>query len=148
MAVTLAYTDLGVEDDRAVLLATEFDFQFDLLYAHVVFRVDTADFTLKGHTPLLEAAAGLRWVMDRLADGETRTFECPVCSDKISFTRSGDHVVISANYTDATATVGVTELHDAVRGFHERVTRDIRGRYPGLDENPAAQQYLARNPGA
>ncbi len=143
MTITLDYTDLGFEDDRAVLLATEFDFQFDLLYAHVVFRVDAAEFTFEGHMPLLDASAGLRWLMDLLADGEARTYESPVSRDKISFARSGDQVAISASYTEATATVDFTELHDAVRGFHERVTRDLLIRYPGLAENPNAAEYLA-----
>jgi hypothetical protein len=146
MTITLDYTDLEFDDDRAVLLAEETDFQFDLLYAHVVFRVDAADFGLEGYTPLLDASAGLRWLMDLLADGEARTYESPVSSDKITFARSGDQVAISASYTEVTATVNLAQLHDAVRGFHERVTRDLLDRYPGLAENPNAQEYLAPDP--
>ncbi len=144
MTITLGYTDLQFDDDRAVLRAEETDFQFDLLYAHVVFGVDAADFTFEGYVPLLDASAGLRWLMDLLADGEARTYESSVSSDTITFARSGDQVAISASYTEATATVNFTELHDAVRGFHERVTRDLVERYPGLAGNPNAQDYLAQ----
>jgi hypothetical protein len=146
MTITLDYTDLEFDDDRSVLLAVETDFQFDLLYAHVVFRAGAADFSLQGYTPLLDTSAGLRWLMDLLADGETRTWESSVSSDKITFARSGDGVAISASYTEATATVEFAELHDAVRAFHERVTRDVLHRYPGLVENPAAEDYLAPDP--
>ncbi len=86
--------------------------------------------------------------MDLLADGETRTLESSVSTDKITFARSGDQVRISATYTDATATVNFAELHDAVTAFHERVTRDVLARYPGLVENPAAADYLAPDHGA
>jgi hypothetical protein len=146
MTITLDYTDLTFDDDRSVILAEETDFQYDLLYAHVVFRVDAADFTLEGGTPLLEAAAGLRWLMDLLADGETRTFADPVSRAKITFARTSDDVAISATYTEAMATVGFAELRDAVRAFHERVTRDVLARYPGLRDNPAADDYLAPAP--
>lgn len=150
MTITLDYSDLTFDDERSVLLAQETDFQYDLLYAHVVFRVGPADFTLEGGTPLLDAAAGLRWLMDLLADGEDRTYASPVSHDKITFARSSDEVAISATYTEATATVGFDQLHHAVTAFHERVTRDVLGRYPGLRENPAASDYLApaQAPGA
>jgi hypothetical protein len=80
MTITLDYSDLTFDDERSVLLAEETDFQYDLLYAHVVFRVGPADFTLEGGTPLLDAAAGLRWLMDLLADGEDRTYASPTRS--------------------------------------------------------------------
>jgi hypothetical protein len=144
MTITLDYADLGFEDDRDVLLADEYAFQYDLLYARITFRVDAADFTIKDeYTPLLDASAGLRRLVDPLADGEAKTYDSPVSSAKITFTRSGDQVAISANYTEATATVAFTELRDAVTEFHERVTHDVLDRYPGLAENPGAQDYLA-----
>jgi hypothetical protein len=147
MTITLGYTDLHFEDDRSVLLADEYAFQYDLLYARITFRVDAADFTIKDeYTPLLDASAGLRGIADSLADGEARVYESPVSWAKITFTRSGDQVAISANYTEAAATVALTELRDAVKDFHERVTRDVLDRYPGLVENPGAQQYLAPDP--
>jgi hypothetical protein len=55
---------------------------------------------------------------------------------------SHDQVAISANYTEATATVALTELHDAVKAFHQRVTRDVLDRYPTLAENPAARKFF------
>jgi hypothetical protein len=151
MTITLDYTDLRFDDDRAVLLAEETDFEYDLLYARIVFRVDAADFTMGDeYTPLLDASAGLRRVVDLLPDGEAMTYESPVSWAKITFARSGDRVAISANYTEATATVGLAELKEAVSGFHQRVTRDLLVRYPGLAENPAAAKYLALDaaPGA
>jgi hypothetical protein len=147
MTITLDYADLHFEDDRSVLLADEYAFQYDLLYARITFRVEAADFTIKDeHTPLLDASAGLRGLVDSLADGEAKTYDSPVSSAKITFTRSGDQASISASYTEATATVALTELHDAVKGFHERVTRDVLDRYPGLVENPDARKYLAPDP--
>lgn len=148
MTIVLDYTDLTFDDDGAVLSADEYAFQYDLLYAHVVFRAGAADFSLEGGTPLLDASAGLRWVTDLLADGEERTYESPVSRAKIVFARSGDQVAISASYTETTATVGFTELHDAVKTFHERVTRDVLDRYPALKANPDAQEYLASEPAA
>jgi hypothetical protein len=146
MTITLDYTDLTFDDERSVLLAEGTDFQYDLLYAHVMFRVGAADFALEGGTPLLDASAGLRWLMDLLADAEQRTYESPVSRAKITFARAGDLVAISATYTEATASVGFTELHHAVKAFHERVTQDVLARYPGLRENPAADEYLAPAP--
>jgi hypothetical protein len=147
MTITLDYADLHFEDDRSVLLADEYAFQYDLLYARITFRVDAADFTIKDeYTPLLDASAGLRALVDSLPDGGARTYDSPVSWAKITFTRSGDQATISANYTEATATVVFTELHDAVKAFQERVTRDVLDRYPGLVENPGAQQYLAPDP--
>jgi hypothetical protein len=147
LTITLDYADLDFEDDRDVLRADMYAFQYDLLYARITFRVDAADFTVKDeYTPLLDASAGLRQLVDVLADGEARTYESPVSRAKLTFTRSRDEVAISANYTEATATVALAELHDAVKGFHERVTRDVLDRYPGLVENPDARKYLAPDP--
>jgi hypothetical protein len=143
MSITLDYADLDFDDDRAVLLAEETDFEYDLLYAQIVFRVGAADFTFDGYTTLLDAAAILRGRVDFLADRQTNSYESPVAWEKLSFARAGDQVAISANYTEATATVGLTELKEAVVGFHERVTRDLLARYPGLAENPDAAKYLA-----
>jgi hypothetical protein len=147
MTITLDYADLHFDEDRDVLLADEYAFQYDLLYARITLRVGGADFTIKDeYTPLLDASAGLRRVVDLPADGDAKTYDSPVSSAKITFTRAGDQVAISANYTEATASVELTELQDAVKAFHERVTRDVLNRYPGLVENPSAQEYLAGDP--
>ncbi|HXD63421.1 MAG TPA: hypothetical protein VNV17_02330 [Solirubrobacteraceae bacterium] len=147
MTITLDYSDLHFEEDRDVLVADEYAFQYDLLYARITFRVDAADFTIKDeYTPLLDVSAGLRRVVDLLSDGEAKTYDSPVSQAKITFTRSGDQVAISANYTGATANVAFTELRDTVKRFHERVTRDVLERYPGLGENPGAQEFLAPDP--
>lgn len=145
MTITLDYTDLHFDDDSEVLAAGELEFEFELLFAQIVFRVDAADFTFPELTSLLDAAAILHGRVDRLADGETGTYESPVAWEKLSFTRSGDQVAISANYTEATATVGLAELKDAVAGFHQRVTQDLLIRYPGLAGNAAAAKLLARD---
>jgi hypothetical protein len=145
MTITLDYADLEFDDDPEVLLADEYAFQYDLLYGRITFGVDAADFTIKEeYTPLLDASAGLRRAVDLLRDGEAKTYDSPVSSAKITFARSGDQIAISANYTEATATVSLTELREAVSGFHHRVTRDLLARYPGLAGNPDAVKYLAQ----
>jgi hypothetical protein len=68
VAITLDYTDLEFEDDRAVMLALETDFQFDYLYAQIDFRVDAADFSIAHeHVTLLDFSATLCWCVDQLA---------------------------------------------------------------------------------
>jgi hypothetical protein len=143
MTITLDYTDLHFDDDSEVLRAGELEFEFELLFAQIVFRVDAADFTFEEYTTLLDAAAILRGRVRELADGGTNTYESPVSGETLIFARSADHVAISANYTEATATVSRAELNDAVTEFHQRVTRDLLVRYPGLAENPNAAKYLA-----
>jgi hypothetical protein len=143
MTITLDYTDLHFDDDGEVLAARELDIEFELLFAQIVFRVDAADFTFDDYTTLLDAAATLRGRVNLLADGETNSYESPVAWEKLSFARSGDQVAISANYTEAKATVGLTELKEALIGFHERVTRDLLARYPRLADNPDVAKYLA-----
>jgi hypothetical protein len=78
-----------------------------------------------------------------LADGETSSYESPVSGETLTFVRSADQVEISANYTEATATVGYAELLEAVTAFHQRVTQDLLVSYPGLAENADAAKYLA-----
>lgn len=147
MTITLEYTDLQFDDDGAVLRAEETDFEYDLLYARIVFRVDAADFTIEDeYVPLLDASVRLRTLVCSLADGETKSYESPTSWEKITFARSSDQVAISSNYTEATATVSLTDLKDAVVAFHERVMRDLLARYPGLDETSGARVYFAPGP--
>lgn len=148
MTITLEYTDLHFDDDSEVMQASDLEFQFELLYAQVVFRVDGADFTFDEYTTLLDAAAILRGRIHLLADGDTSTYESPVSGETLTFVRSGDQVAISANYTDATATVGLAELKTAVAEFYDRVVQDLLIRYPGLDQVPGARAYFASEPAA
>ncbi len=143
MTITLNYSDLHFDDDRAVMLAEETDFEYDLLFAQIAFRVDAADFTIDGHVPLLDVAARLGAIGDSLADGETRNYAVPTGRETLTFARSGDQVAISANYTEATTTVSFAELAPAVSGFHRRVVQDLLARYPGLDATPGARGYFA-----
>jgi hypothetical protein len=144
MTITLDYTDLDFEDDRAVMLAEETDFEYDLLYARIVFRVDAADFSIPDeYVTLLDASTRLHTLVDSLADGEAKSYESPTSWAKLTFARSGDQVAISANYTEATATAGLGELQPAVSEFHQRVMQDLLIRYPGLDETPGARGYFA-----
>lgn len=53
-----------------------------------MFRVDVADFTLEGYTPLLDASARLRTLADSLADGEAKSYESPTSWGRITFARS------------------------------------------------------------
>jgi hypothetical protein len=84
----------------------------------------------------------LRTIVDSLADGDSESYASPTAWARITFTRSGDHVAISASFTDATATVALSELRDASAAFHARVMQDVVARYPGLAENPAAQKFF------
>jgi hypothetical protein len=142
MTITLDYTDLHFDDDSEVLAADELEFQYELLLAQIVFRVDAADFSFDEYTTLLDAAAILRGRVNLLDDGQTSTYESPVAWEKLSFARTGHRVTISANYTEATATVGLDELKAAVAAFYQHVTRDLLARYPGLDELPGARPYF------
>ena len=121
MTITLDYSDLQFDDDRAVLLADENDFHYELLFARIVFRVDAADFTLEGDEapPLLDFSFALRTLAASLADGESDSYKSPTAWARITFTRSGEQVAISASFTEATATVGLTELQDATATFHD-----------------------------
>lgn len=148
MNITLDYTDPHFDEDSDVLPAGELEFEFELLFAQIVFRVAAADFTFGEYTTLLDAAAILRGRVSLLADGGTNSYESPVSGETLTFARFGDQVAISANYTEATATVSLTELKEAVTGFHQRVTRDLLVRYPGLAENPDAPKYLALDGGS
>jgi hypothetical protein len=142
MTITLDYTDLHFEEDSDVMSASALEFQFEMLAALVVFRVDGRDFSFEQYTTLLDAAAILQGRVNLLGDGETSSYENPLSSERLNFSRTGDQVTIAANYTQATATVGYTELHDAVTAFWERVARDLLQRYPGLDEAPGARDYF------
>jgi len=148
MTITLDYSDLQFDDDRAVLLADENDFHYELLFARIVFRVDAADFTLEGDEapPLLDFSFALRTLAASLADGESDSYKSPTAWARITFTRSGEQVAISASFTEATATVGLTELQDATATFHARVIQDLLIRYPALGENPGARKFLVPDP--
>lgn len=148
MTVTLDYTDLLFDDDRAVLQADENDFHYELLFARIVFRVDAADFTLEGEeaAPLVDFSFALRTLVDTLADGDSDSYKSPTAWARITFARSGDQVAISASFTDATATAALSELQDATARFHARVMQDLLIRYPTLADNPAAQKFLVPDP--
>jgi hypothetical protein len=143
MTITLDYTDLQPDDPAEVLAAGALELQHELLFAELVFRVDAADFTSDEHTTLLDAAAILHGRVTHLTDGATSRYESPVSGDTIDFARAGDQVTISAGFTDAVATADLAELTAAVTAFHERVSRDLLARYPGLAGNPAARAQLA-----
>jgi hypothetical protein len=143
MTITLDYTDLEFDDDRAVLLATEGDFHYELLFAQTVFRVDDADFSIPDEkVPLLDFSFVLRTLASELPDGEEADYESPLSRLKITFARSGETVGLSSNFTDATTRVALSELRDATAAFHARVMRDLVTRYPTLAENPAAQKFF------
>jgi hypothetical protein len=144
MTITLDYTDLDFDDDRAVLLAEETDFHYELLLARTVFRADDADFSiLDEKVPLLDFSFVLRTLAQELPDGEQEYYESPLSWLRITFARSGETVALSSNFTDATATVALTELRQATIDFHARVMQDLVIRYPKLPENPAAQKFFA-----
>jgi hypothetical protein len=143
MAITLDYTDLHFDDDRAVLLATEGDFHYERLFARTVFRVDGADFSIQDEdVPLLDFSFVLRTLAAELPDGAQEGYDSPVSWLKITFARSGETVTLGASCTDATATVALSELRHATADFHARVMQDVVARYPGLAENPAAQKFF------
>lgn len=144
MTITLDYTDLQFDDDRAVLLADENDFHYELLFARIVFRVDAADFTLAGDEapPLVDFSFALRTLVASLADGDSESYKSPTAWARITFARSGDQVAISASFTDATATVALSELGDATAAFHARVMQDLLIRYPKLADSPGAQKFF------
>jgi hypothetical protein len=147
MTITLDYSDLHFEEDRAVMLAEETDFEYDLLSVEIVFLVDGADFSITHeHVTLLDFSASLRWLVDSLTDAESTEYKSPTAWAQIIFVRSGDQVAISTNYTKATASVRLSDLQQAVRDFHERVLHDLLARYPGLDETPGARPYFAPDP--
>jgi hypothetical protein len=144
MTITLDYTDLDFDDDRAVLLAEETDFHYELLLARAIFRVDDADFSiLDEKVPLLDFSFVLRTLASELADGQEEYYESPLSWLRITLARSGETVGLSSNFTDATATVALTELRQATTDFHARVMQDLVIRYPKLPENPAAQKFFA-----
>jgi hypothetical protein len=144
MTITLDYTDLRFDDDRAVLLAEEGDFHYELLLARTIFRIDHADFSIRDEkVPLLDFSFVLRTLALELPDGEQEEYESPLSWLKIVFARSGESVGVSASFTDATATVALTELRQATIDFHARVMQDLVIRYPKLPENPAAQKFFA-----
>jgi hypothetical protein len=144
MTITLDYTDLLFDDDRSVLLGNENDFHYELLFARIVFRVDAADFTLEGEeaAPLVDFSFALRTLADSLADGESESYRSPTAWARITLTRSGDQVAISASFTDATATAALSELRHATAEFHARVMEDLEIRYPKLADNPGAQKFF------
>lgn len=143
MTVTLTYSDLAFDDDATVLQAEEGDFHYELLLARILLRAGGADFTLGDEkVPLLDASFGLRTLVASLADGEAETYESPLSWTALTFARSGEEVAISANDTEATATVALPELAEATRSFHDEVMQDLLVRYPGLSDNPAAEKFL------
>jgi hypothetical protein len=147
MTISLDYTDLLFDDDRAVLLAEEGDFHYELLLARTIFRVDDADFGIRTEkVPLLDFSFVLRTLALELPDGEQEDYESPLSWLRITFARSGETVGLSSNFTDATATVALTELRRATTDFHARVMQDLVIRYPKLPENPAAQKFFAPDP--
>jgi hypothetical protein len=151
MTITLDYTDLQFDDDRAVLRAEEGDFHYELLLARTVLRVDGVDLSIRDEkVPLLDFSLVLRSLASQLPDGEEGEYESPLSWLKITFARSGETVTLSSNFTDATATVALGELRDATAAFHARVMQDLEIRYPTLAENPAARKFFtpATAPGA
>jgi hypothetical protein len=143
MTIMLDYTDLDFDDDRAVLLATEGDFHYELLFAQTIFRVDDADFGIPDEkVPLLDFSFVLRTLASELLDEEEEYYESPASRLKITFARSGETMGLSANFTDATATVALNELRHATAAFHARVMQDLVIRYPGLAGNPAARKFF------
>ncbi len=147
MTITLDYTDLQFDDDRAVLQAEEGDFHYELLLARTIFRVHDADFSIQDEkVPLLDFSLVLRTLVSELPDGGAEDYESPLSWLKITFARAGETVELSSNFTDATATVELSELRRATAVFYARVMQDLLVRYPGLAENPSAQKFFVPNP--
>ena len=72
-----------------------------------------------------------------------KSYKSPTAWARITLTRAGDQVTVSASFTDAKATVALTELRQAAAAFHARVMQDLVIRYPKLADNPAAQKFFA-----
>ena len=97
-----------------MLEAEEGDFHYELLLARTVFRVGDADFSIQDEkVRLLDFSLVLRTLVSELPDGEAEDYESPLSWLKITFARSGETVGLSSNFTDATATVALSELRDA-----------------------------------
>jgi hypothetical protein len=147
MTITLDYSDLQLDDDRVVSKAAEGDFHYELLLARTVFRVNDADLSIHDEkVPLLDFSLVLLTLAAALADGAQADYESPVSWLKISFARSGETVRLGSNFTDASTTVGLSELRDATAAFHGRVMHDLVIRYPTLAENPAAHKFFVPGP--
>ena len=119
--------------------ADEGTLHYELFLGDVCLRVENADFSTDwGWVPVLDFALGLVRVIRSLAPGTCEVFEFTESEASLYFTRSiDDQVVVSANYSSATATVSYGELLNRARGFLRRVVIELQNAYPALTKNPS-----------
>jgi hypothetical protein len=102
-----------------------------------IFVVNGADFSAKwGWIPLLDFAAGLVAITRGLVAGEAEVaFDFTESDAHLQFNRQGSNTLITSSYSNATATVPMSELEQAASSYAERVLREAISLYPALKAN-------------
>ena len=137
-APALGYSDA----DSCLGTASMSDIRYKCFPGDLLIRIGGGDFSTDwGWVPILDAALGLKYVLETLrSDGEIRTFEFTESESTINFTREEDTVHVSASYTSAVATVGYVELKTALDDFAVDVRSQVVSRYPTIETN---ENFLA-----
>lgn len=125
--------------------ADEMTLRYYLFFDDQIFVIDEADFSARwGWVTILDFAAGLVWVAEKLASGETEV-QCDFTESDalIEFNRQDQRVLISTDYTTGRAEVGLDELRNAAESYARMVFEDATALYPPLKNN---QSFLAWYP--
>lgn len=92
--------------------------------------------------PLLDAAACLRFVIDRLDVGATQmSFDFTESNERINFRSEANDVCVSATYADREGRATLVELRMAVLDFVERVLDAAFTAYPDLQGNTSLPRW-------
>lgn len=145
--VTLDYK--LAEDELAKLASFNFaeltltDLDYYLFCGDVFFRIDGVDFdTPWGWIPLLNHCVRMCLVTMELRNDGRAVLEFTENEATISFELQGNQVAIAASFVDASASVSIQELREAVTAFSEKLLRELVMRWPALTGTAAFQERV------
>jgi hypothetical protein len=120
--------------DQGTASVSRFDLNTSFFPGDQIFLIDGNDFSFVGFDlPLLESARVLALAVMELERGATKEDCHPLDVDNhIKFVRRGRTIFVSATMSGDSAQCELTALWDAVRGYAERLLRDVLARFPLL----------------
>ena len=124
--------------------ADETALRYDAFMGDIIFQIGDADFSMDwGWIPILDFAACLVNISDEILRGsEYEAFDFTESDAEIIFKCGTGDVIVSATYTDAKATINISDLVELTHTFLNKVTKDFTLNYPEICKNPAFLKVL------
>ena len=126
--------------------SNEVDLRFRLALGDLILVAPGVDLSTRwGWVPLIDLAAGLREVVNRLKRGGNQaTFEFTESEATLTFSRNRDELIITASYAPGHVVSSLGSFDERLRQFERDLRADLVAAHPALDSHPVFNRLLPR----